>query len=472
MPAWSMNELSKIMRALEDPLFFASDPFFLGLTLFPKQAYVLQEFYKGHYTDLILVCGFKSGKSFIAAVFALYEAFKLLVLDDPAVQYGFEPGTKIYIFCLATSEDQARDTIFSEIVTKIRNSPFFKLCGPKAYALEIRFPEKGIVIFCGTSSSASMVGRPVKVIIYDELSRFEESTSKRGAWVVYNSLNHQTILFGKQAVRIAISSPIHADDIIMQLLDRSKRFPDMLGLLFPTWEFNPKLPFDNPEMIELRNRDPTEFWTNFGCKPSATTEFYFGNREIIQLSELPNLLELWDKERIIKKEAVNYILSGDPALKHDAFGIALGHLELDNYFIDGFLRLKNDDGTELDPIGVKDKILGIIEVFRPFAVVFDTWAFPELQEEIKRKGVLVLNHIVDKETYDRVKELLYRKKLVICNFPFVKEELENLRMIRGLKVDHPTGGSKDISDAMANCLWLIDNYIATPQFPISIGRVV
>ncbi len=471
---WTLKEHALIMKASKDPIFFAENPFFLGLTLYPMQKEILKAFYDGNYRELILLIGRRGSKSFLASIFALFETFKLLILDEPAEYYSLAPGTKIFIMARAVSEDQARDTIFSQIKTKLQRSPFFTRSAPKIYSLEIQFPKKSIIIYCGTSSSASMVGRDVKCLIIDEIAKFDDSkTSKRGAWNVYNSLSRNTALFGNEGKKIILSSPTHVDDIIMGLYTRSQQFDNMLGIRCPTWEANPHISFDSPDMQMELAKDPISFWTDFGCRPSSLTEFYFGNREILRVTEQQNILELFANKIPFTVTPRTYVLAGDPALKHDAFGIGLGHLELNEYHIDGLWRLKPEGQNELDPFKVCDFILSIIDKFHPIYTVFDSWFFLEMQERIKRKGVPVLTHMVKKEDYDRVKELLYTEKLVICDYPFVLEELKNLKLYRGKKVDHPPGGSKDVADVLANVVWALDNTsLQRPSTPLVIGQVV
>lgn len=420
-----------------------------------------------------MMLGRQSGKTFLTSVFALYEAFRLLILDEPATHYGLAPGSKIFIIAIAVSETQARDTIFSQVQAKVVRSPFFKRTNPKIYSLEIRFERKGIYIFCGTSSSASMVGRTVKLLIIDEIAKFDESPTSRGAWNVYNSLARSTVLFGSEGKRIIISSPRHADDIICDLYDRTQTYDDMLGLKYPTWEFNPKISFDDPEMQRELAKDPISFWTDYGVRPLSIVENYFGNPDILRVrDDIPNLLDAFLNNPNVSIPPHFYVLAGDPALKHDAFGLAIGHLEFNEFYIDGLYRFKSQLGIELSPLQIRDQIIGIVKAFRPMITVFDTWSFPETQEEIRRTGTPVLTHVVDKETYDKVKELFYEGNLHVCNYPFVIKELKDLRIFRGKKVDHPKGGSKDVADALANVVWGLQTSLTLPPRPITTGVTI
>jgi len=122
---------------------------------------------------------------------------------------------------------------------------------------------------------------------------------------------------------------------------------------------------------------------------------------------------------------------------------------------------------------VRDNILGVIKTFHPLYAAFDTWGFPETQEEIRRKGIPVETHVVNKENYDRVKELFFRDKLRICNYPFVLDELKGLRIYRGKKVDHPPGGSKDVADAMTNLVWALEEtFGGISNRPLIVGMTV
>jgi len=459
----------KILKALQDPVFFCEDPYFLGLKPFPKQAEVLRKFYEGNYTELVLIAGNRSGKTTLASIFASYEAFKLLIKPDPAAYYGLTPGSLIFIIVVATSEKQASDTIFREIFNRIARSPFFREFRPRFLNNEIIFPSKGIHILCGTSSSASLVGRNVKLAIFDELARFEESTSKRGAWNVYTSLKRSTATFGSEGYCISISSIRHSSDIMMQLYQQAQTNPKMLALKYATWEFNPRISFE--DLQYERQRDPATFWRDFGSVPFAGTMQYFSNPDVIPFdSSVPNNLELMAKGLTPTFDAsATYVLAGDPALKHDAFGLALIHeAEPEQYIVDGAYRFAPEKGVELSPIEIKNFILKVVHLAPVVVAVFDTWQFPELQEEIASTGVLVVNHIVRKEDYDRFKEACYRRTIKLCEYPWLRQEFRQLQIINAKKVDHPPGGSKDVADAVVNSLYGITELLPRRSYPLNV----
>jgi len=486
-----IERMKLILKASEDPAFFNRHPYFCGYDLFPKLNEIMREFYrkgpdgKPLYNELIMICGKKAGKTTLASRICLYEAFDLLTKPDPAAAYGLEPGTDIFIIGIARSEEQAHDTIFSRIRNVVQRSPFFKEFHPKIYSLEIRFPEKHVHILCGCSSSGSMTGRPVKAIVFDELASFDDTESQRGAWQVYSVLSKDTQPFGFYGKRIVTTSPRHANDIGMQLLERAKHHPHMLWVHAPTWELNPspQYAYDSPEMVAERERDPLTFWRDYGAQPWSTLETYYREPEIIRFDPtLPNLLQIYFTENTLPPPPKHpLVLAGDPAKKFDAFGFALAHLEqkepqvpgepTGTVVVDGLYRLKPTKKRELDPIMIKDRILKLCKSYPIRLVVFDTWNYPELQESIRQLGIPVENHVVKKEDHDRVKMRLYYHKIRICPYEPLRQELQALRIINAKKVDHPKGGSKDVADALANAVWALEKSLTRRTIPLNLVEV-
>jgi len=485
-----MNEFERmtlIMKALRDPVFFNRHPYFCGYDLYPKLNEIMRQFYETDsngqpkYNELIMICGMRSGKTTLAGRIALYELFKLLIQPDPAAAYGLEPGDEIFIIGVAKSEDQAHDTIFTKIKTPLLRSPFFREYNPKIYNLEVRFPEKNVTVLCGCASAGSMVGRNVKAVVFDELSKFDDTQSQRGAWQIYTQLSKSTQTFGLEGKRIVTTSPLHVNDIGMQLLERSEKHPHMLGIQAATWELNPRpnFQFDSPTMRAERDRDLLTFWRDYGAQPFASVEAYFRDPDLISF-ELPrNALEMYFKGEAVPYETTGItVLSGDPAKKHDAFGLCLARLDLSGpfkpdepqgtIFAEGLYRLKPTAKRELDPIYVKDKICDIIRKFHVRYAVFDTWNYPEAQETIRRMGVPVFNHIVKKDDYDRLKRRMYYRSVKLCPYDVLRKELLNLQLINAKRIDHVRGGSKDVADALANAIWLLDEALPKKHMPVNV----
>lgn len=455
-PDWKPKELAWILKASSDPVFFAEHPFFLGLKLYPKQAEILRQFYSGNYTDLILVAGMRSGKTFLGSVIAAYEAFQILSMDNPQAYWGLADTSPIFILNVARSEQQAKDTVFAQIEPKIRGSPFFLRFKPRFRTSSIYFPTHYLTILSGTSSAASMVGRTAKAVIFDELARFEE-TEKRGARMVWSSLSHSTLTFKQDGHRIVISSPVHPGDIVMELYRMAQTHPNMLGLKIPTWEMNPNISFEDlrPEL----EKDPASFWRDYGCEPSKSTSTFFRDpARIRRVMTGPNLLELLDSPQLpALVTAKEYILAIDPALRNDAFGIAIGHLDPSGIIIiDGAYRFVPEAG-EISPFEVKAYIRKVASLFPVSTILFDLWHFPELLEELRILGVHLEFHRVSAEDYFILREKIYRGEIQLPKYEVLYDELSRLVQKSATKVDHPSSGSKDVADCVANITQWLQN---------------
>jgi len=68
-------KISEVLKAVDDPTYFVKSPYFLDLKPYPKQAEILERFYEGNYSELVLVAGMTFDKTFLAILIALYEAF-------------------------------------------------------------------------------------------------------------------------------------------------------------------------------------------------------------------------------------------------------------------------------------------------------------------------------------------------------------------------------------------------------------
>jgi len=460
-------KMQKVLKAKNDVVFFAEDPYFFpNQKLYPKQREILREFFnpEKQYKELVLLKGMRGGGSFLASLIGLYDAFDLLVRDDPAADFGLASHSTIFILAIAKSDEQAADTIFKQITDKIRYSPFFKSFKPRIRKYDVTFRKKPDVILMagGSASAGSLAGRNDKCVIFDEIAKYDETRSQRGAWNVYSILSKGTSSFGFDGHVVSLSSCMHSKDIIMTLRERADHNPHMLGYTVPTWEMNPNRPFDSPEMQAELKKDPLLFWRDFGCQPWAQYDAYYHDLDVVKIDEtIPNLLEIayfaWKEgHEFIPPDKV-YVLSGDPALKQDAFGLALEHQERPDFFIaDGLFRWEPDlKQKEIDPIEVRDFLTWLCRHMRVRAFVTDTWQFPEALKYIRSTGTPVYQQHVKKADHDRVKQDFYFNRLKLCNYPYILKEFGDLRVINANKIDHVRGGSMDVVSALTNAhKWL------------------
>ena len=487
------DQTLKKMKALETPSYFAEDPYFLGEKLYPLQKEMFDRFYREKKTDLIVVAGMRSGKTFEAALFSTYEAFCLQQYDDPATHWGLSKGSEIFIINTATSQTQARDTVFAQIDAKVEKSPYFNFIGYESTYDTIRLPKR-IRIRSGGSNSASIVGRTAKIVTFDELARFQDTSGKRSGEAVYFSLSRATKTFGDEGYRIVISSPLYPNDFLMTLykdaiatkLDGTQQHPHMLGYKLATWELNPNF---TRESFEPEFRlDFAKALRDYGAEPTSAILPYYTNPDVIKVNQLrENILKRVMDENTegIEPGDYTYVLGGDPAAKRDAFGIALGHREywdktdpntgnkfsVDVLVIDGIWRFKPERKFGINPEEVLRFIMDITDTFPVRMAVFDTWNYPILQQKLINKGIQVENHVIKLPEQDSLQERFVRGTIDVCDFPFLIEELKSLELVNGRRVDHPPGGSKDVADAVALVNYGFDTIEITYRPMFVVGRI-
>jgi hypothetical protein len=77
-----------------------------------------------HGIELVLVCGRRSGKTFIASIISSYEAYKLILKVDPQKHYKLPQGEEIRIVNVASTTDQAL-ILAKATQNRILNSKWF-----------------------------------------------------------------------------------------------------------------------------------------------------------------------------------------------------------------------------------------------------------------------------------------------------------------------------------------------------------
>lgn len=193
-----------------------------------------------------LADGTVTHNSVLAAIIATFQTHKLLAFDNPAKALGQMSGDRLTVQCIASSLDQAEETIYAKVEAIVNSrdpeSWWFRYIewlkrretspggrGPQSlyasFAHSIEFFEKNVAILALHSNSASLAGKTSACCVFDELSRFDVAegavqgkSQKKTANAVYNtSARAATSLLPFSKV-VTITSPMYEDDYGMQLL--------------------------------------------------------------------------------------------------------------------------------------------------------------------------------------------------------------------------------------------------------------
>lgn len=130
------------------------------------------------------------GKTTLASIVIPYMCHWILCLKDPQDFYDLMPGTKIAFMQMSTSEDQAVETVFGDIKSRIEYCKWFTdnyAMDPK-FTKQVRF-EKDVWILPGSSAETSFEGYNILGGILDEADSHKKTKEKDYADVGWNTIN-------------------------------------------------------------------------------------------------------------------------------------------------------------------------------------------------------------------------------------------------------------------------------------------
>lgn len=498
-PAGVAGLLPLVAGGRVDPVTFATSEVFCNLpdvgVRFPMQETVLRRFMSptSRYTVLILVTGMRSGKGVVGSVVLWYAVYELLSLEDPQRFYGLTPNQEIQVITMATSERQAKNNVFQHVIDRLETGgPWFQALRDQAdiLATEIRLP-KNVVIRCGHSRASTQVGSTSYLVVLDELARMKDTEGRDNADEVYDKMSATTATFGDRSRVLVLTSPEWEGDKSMRLLEEAVEVdddghllrPHMLGLQMPSWEANLNLPFEVLWQRFDGEGNPMAFWRDFGARPPTVVEGYYpdperwerqGDDRAHPYGPEGQLAE-WFKPCCDSRRYVHI----DLGATRDACGLAMAHKP-----VAGCPWYKTVEGQE-NP-RERDVVLDVAYQLVPArqrqlkgeisfeyvrqlifdwqergfnvkggGITFDGWQSLDSRQILRRAGYKVGEFSLDKNTegHDTLLELINRDRLAYYRYRPLIDEGKRLQLLRGKKVDHPKGGSKDVVDAVAGAAY-------------------
>jgi len=182
----------------------------------------------------------------------------------------------------------------------------------------------------------------------------------------------------------------------------------------------------------------------------------------------------------------------DPSLSSDATGLCVAHISgwkdverrgeeqgkvyveaAPIYMVDLILKIVPPLGDELILGDIRRLVYEMATHGYSFAMVtMDSYQSADSLQKFKSKGYNAELLSVDKtmEPYENLKLALYEGRLFYYEYPPLLDELRKLEHDRDRnKVDHPVGGSKDVADALAGCLFTLSQHRVAKPLPVLRG---
>lgn len=231
------------------------------------------------------------------------------------------------------------------------------------------------------------------------------------------------------------------------------------------------------EAFRQRVRVATAMALPQDCQAHPMTAEVTNLRDGVQF--LRDALCVWDEQRKRFRPRVNPRAARyahfDLSLSKDATGFCVGHVadrreivrhlthgpdatkptrELaPDIWIDLALRINAPRGEEIDLAAARALIGELASMGFHFGrITYDQWQSAEAQQRLRAEGYQteLLSVDADAGPYIALRRALYEHRLLAYDYAPLREELMRLEWIASKnKVDHPPGGRKDVSDALA-----------------------
>jgi hypothetical protein len=419
-------------------------------------------------TNLVLECGRRGGKSLLGSLIINYEFEKLCRMPSPQKHYGVASSTLISMICVAPSAEQVSKTIYGQARAMMYNVPFLKrlIDAQKIQVLEkmIKYDEKLLYIYSGNSRSETQVGGSPILIVLDEGALFEDKDGKSNALVLWDNLGAGGITFKEDAKRVIISSAWQEEDALVKLYEASINSQHWIAFRLKSWHLNPHhASRDNPVIDSMYNSNRKMAELLYEGIRAASLNAFLDPDEVRRAFRLMSNLyvkevsgEFDDLIRLQLTELEPYrgytVLHLDPAVSHDAYALAYGHLETINnetvVCIDGIVAWIPQPGKNVSIVNVQQMVYQI-HSRRPLSKVSsDPKESSETLQRFKASGIPVevisFSNQRQLAMYDAVRKLLHEDRLILPkNSPWsrrLKEELIGLQFIDNKKIDHKPSG--------------------------------
>lgn len=456
-------------------------------------------------SEIIAQCGKGSGKDFSARCSFLYTIYKLHCMKDPLAYYGKAHGTYIDLLNLAVNAEQAERVFFSPLKNMMTNSPYFLDVGFEPRKKEIEFMQRPIRLFSGNSESEAWEGLDLMLVVLDEIAAFKtdgqlqgERAQRLSASAIYKMSKLSVMSrFPDVGKCILLSFPRYRDDFIQQRYAESETEPKVLRIKAKTWDMNPLITRAQLEPEYARN--PVDARARFECDPPEMIDAFFRDPERVRACfqgqwKIRNEGKSDERRILTEVESLNPIndngtfkdwfkpsqgdeftrfIHCDLALKRDRAAVAMCHSPGTRSIETGFGQheqlpvVKMDlihyweagAGQEIDFSGIREFIALLCKKFPVGLVTFDQWNSIDMIQSLNRRGIYAEMQGVKINHYDNLATCFYDGRFSgYFNHILVEDELLKLQVLENRKVDHPSKGYKDGSDALAGAAWSACQY--------------
>jgi hypothetical protein len=455
--------------------------------------------------ELVLVCGRRSGKTFIASIISAYEAYKLILKVDPQKHYKLPQGEEIRIINVASTTDQAL-ILAKATQNRLLNSKWFTPYVDSKNQSEIRLRTKhdlklytdeikrhgrpldshvSLKIQALPCTARGIRGGSIIVGILDEIAHFIDNEGNRSGDQIYEALTPSVATFGLDGKIVCISSPYIKSgifyDLYLDAIGREGEEHDENKTMFrlPTWEMNETITFEFLESEKKRN--PESFDSEFGAEFCSVVSGFFKYPEKIDECVLRQ------EETFAPNNNCGHYIAVDPSSSQNGYALAMVHVErrerikidedgkekkekksvivLDRWKVWNLKDPEFNGEQYIDEEIIHEYMGHLFQRFRVVKVAFDQFDSTSSVVKFKKAGVNAIktpfSRYYNTKIFKNLRDLIYDDRLDLFHHELGLKELKNLQEKRvGKKqflVEAPTQGevtTDDLCDVLANAAYI------------------
>lgn len=444
----------------------------------------------------VLVWGKGSGKDTISVLMICYVVYVLLCLKNPQNFLGLPDHDAIDLYNVAASKEQAQTVFFQNMKSRIMHWPWLRgqwdiqMSGRFFSTTQreevdnadnrvtitsdaIIFP-MNIRAFSGSCEAETLEGKNLLMFVLDEVDAFKQDSQVRSADKIYRTLRTSAVSrFGMKFKGFMLSYPRSSNGFIMKMYEATKKFLNIYGDIAFTWQVKPRELF-SPQTFEFEGLQiPMDFYEEFRldalgakraylCRAPAAETPYMEDWDGIEAAvpkdkkptfEFKDTIENGLFKKTITKtpfmadRSVMYVLLADLGQIKDSASLTLMHREFDKVIVDFTTAWKPDKkkNIKVDLVNFEDIILQIREYVTIDGFYADQWQSRLLVAKMRQLGVKSDIVTLAFEDYKTFKTLLYSGNIELIRHERLLDEIKNLQLYNGRKVDHAPGAHNDMA---------------------------
>ncbi len=393
-----------------------------------------------------LVCGRRSGKSFIVSLIAVYLA--TFIDWSPYLMPG-ERGTVIII---AADRKQAR-VIFRYIQAFLKNVPLLSKLIERD-TKEVLELSNGVNIEIHTASFRTVRGYTVVAALLDEIAFWSSEDTANPDYEILEALRPAMATI-PNSMMFCASSPYSRRGVLWDAFDRyfGKENKSILVWRAPSWKMNPTL---SKEFLEEEfARNPESARAEYGA------EFRKDVQNFVPLEVVRDCIDPEVEERP-PEEGISYMAFVDPSGgSSDSFTLAIGHVDPDTN--KRVLDVIRERKPPFSPEAVVEEYAALLDSYNVREVYGDRYAGKWPAERFAAHGIRYKQApMVKNEIYLAFLPLLNSRSVRLLDNKVLFNQLVSLDRRTGRSgrdiIDHPPGGKDDVANAVAGVLTLGKSY--------------